>query len=183
MKTLTKSILVALALGAGMNSTLADPIGTQFTYQGQLQYSNVPVTGVYEFRFKLYADPLAQNPRGPLPPPVTLGVTNGLFSAALDFGVVFTGERLWLEVAVRPNGSALDFNVLSPLQELTPTPYAIYAENAASIGGITPGNFWGTAGNNVNANAKLGTTDAQPLVLIVGGQSALRFEPTGDTPN
>jgi hypothetical protein len=115
-----------------------------------------------------------------------VGVTNGLFTVpSLDFGAVFNGDWRWLEIAVRPGGSVLDFSVLSPLQELTPTPYAIYAENAASIGGIVPppGGFWGTAGNNVSPGAKLGTTNAQPLIFIVAGQQAQRFEPTGDTPN
>jgi len=182
MKTRTKSILAALALAASLNYTLADPIGTTFTYQGQLQTSNGPVTGLYEFRFRLYTTPDGFGFMGERSVS-GVGVTNGLFSVALDFGVVFQGQRIWMEIAVRPNGSALDPSVLSPLQELTPTPYAIYAENAASIGGITPGNFWGIGGNNVNPGAKLGTTVAQPLVLIVGGQTAQRFEPTGDTPN
>jgi hypothetical protein len=51
-------------------------------------------------------------------------VTNGLFTVTLDFGSVFNGNATWLSITVRTNGGA-GFTALSPLQELTPTPYAI----------------------------------------------------------
>lgn len=48
----------------------------------------------------------------------------------LDFGSsVFTGDARWLEVGVRP-GDMNDpniYTVLTPRQEVTPTPYALYA--------------------------------------------------------
>jgi hypothetical protein len=175
-------LFVALALVVSLSRTWADPIGTMFTYQGQLRTTNGPLTGLYDFRFTLYSTDQGQGFLGQQLAP-GVGVTNGLFSVPLDFGAVFQGQRTWMEIAVRPNGSTINHVVLSPLQELTPTPYAIFAENAASIGGVSPGGFWGIAGNNVNPGAKLGTTDSQPLILIVGGQTAQRLEPTGDTPN
>lgn len=56
--------------------------------------------------------------------PVTLNavaVSNGLFTAELDFGTNgFTGSARWLEIAV--NGTALE-----PRQAITPVPMALYA--------------------------------------------------------
>jgi formylglycine-generating enzyme required for sulfatase activity len=39
---------------------------------------------------------------------------------------------LWLEIGVRSNGVPVDFRRVSPRQELTPTPYAIYASDAGT---------------------------------------------------
>src|SRR5882724_3137395 len=104
---------------------------TVFTYQGQLSNSNAPANGLYDFRFRLFdvssnvvAGPITNSPGG---------VTNGLFSATLNFGsAVFDGSDRWLEIAVRSNGTASAFISLSPLQQITSTPYAIRAVNAAS---------------------------------------------------
>jgi len=63
---------------------------------------------------------------------------NGLFEVELDFGAsVFEGEARWLQVSVRTNsfGMAL-YDTLSPRQELTPSPYSIFASLA---GGLTAG--------------------------------------------
>ncbi|MFO1506564.1 MAG: hypothetical protein U1F23_05735 [Lysobacterales bacterium] len=48
---------VALAIDAftlGCNVTLAAPLGSEFTYQGQLTDAGVPADGSYDFEFALY---------------------------------------------------------------------------------------------------------------------------------
>src|SRR5205085_3757006 len=51
-------------------------------------------------------------------------VSNGLFTAALDFGsTAFWGAGRWLEIAVRPAGNG-SYTTLAPRQALTATPYA-----------------------------------------------------------
>jgi len=63
-----------------------------------------------------------------------VGVTNGLFTVLVDFGSnVFTGTNYWLEIGVETN-SASPFTTLAPRQQLTPAPYAIYAESVAASG-------------------------------------------------
>src|SRR5262249_37166970 len=60
-------------------------------------------------------------------------VTNGLFTATLDFGPgVFPGPQRWLQIGVRPFGSGGPYTILAPRQQLTPSPYAITAANAAT---------------------------------------------------
>jgi len=104
---------------------------TAFTYQGQLNSSNAPASGLYDFRFRLFdvnsnvvAGPLTNSP---------VNVTNGFFLATLDFGAaVFDGSGRWLEIAVRGYGDTNDYTALSPLQQITSTPYAIRAINASN---------------------------------------------------
>ena len=141
------TILVSMAmlvLGASGVSG-ADPMGTAFTYQGFLTTATGPANGDFDFRFILYDDDAGGFQEGPIvihdgvfpnPPPIT--VTNGRFTVDLDFGTrVFTGDARWLSIDVRYTGVGSYFT-LSPRQELTPTPYAIYAETAGSAsGGIT----------------------------------------------
>lgn len=93
--------------------------GTAFTYQGRLNEGTNPATGRFDLTFKVY-DALSSGTlvAGPLTNAAT-GVTNGLFTVALDFGATpFTGAARWLEIGVRTNGGA-SFSTLSPLQPLT----------------------------------------------------------------
>ena len=90
--------------------------------------------------------------------PVTnnaVAVTNGLFTVLIDFGSgVFTGATNWLQIGVETNGGG-SFTTLSPRQQLTPTPYAIFAENvtASGISGTIPAaNFGGSYNNAVSFN-------------------------------
>lgn len=57
---------------------------------------------------------------------MTTTVTNGLFTAQLDFGNVFTGTARYLQSRVScPFGGA--YTDLNPRQPLTPAPYAVFA--------------------------------------------------------
>jgi hypothetical protein len=126
----------------------AVPMGTAFTYEGLLYDANSPADGEYDFKFKLFHDPNYGPQWGPSITMNNLDVIEGHFSAKLDFGSdpnVFGGQARWLEVKVRPGDStdANDWDTQRPRQELTPTPYALYASVAEmaknAIGG--GGNF------------------------------------------
>src|ERR1700733_9747897 len=107
--------------------------GTAFTYQGQLSASGSPVGGNYDFTFALFNNSSTNTGQvGSTLTNLDVGVTNGLFTVLLDFGANFPGASRWLAVSVRTNGGA-NFTALSPSQELTPVPYAIYAPNAGSV--------------------------------------------------
>lgn len=108
----------------------AAPIGTAFTYQGRLIDANNPADGEYDFEFKLYDANSGGSQAGDDVNRPDVNVVDGYFTVELDFGSgIFTGDARWLEIAVRP-GEMNDPNAytpLSPRQEVTPTPYAIYA--------------------------------------------------------
>ena len=122
----------------------AVPLGTAFTYQGRLLGGGNPANGSYVLQFTLFdvasggaviAGPITNGP---------VGVTNGLFTAALDFGArVFDGSERWLQIAVRTNGGAA-FTDLTPRQLLTPSPYALFAPSAGSLSSNVNQAFTGT---------------------------------------
>jgi hypothetical protein len=123
------SLLCYATLGAQLLH--AAPLGTAFSYQGRLASSGQPAQGTYDFRFAVYD---ADTGSGLLAGPVTnaaIEVMNGLFTVNLDFrSGLFDGSARWLEIGVRTNGSTEAFTVLSPRQELSPSPQALYASSA-----------------------------------------------------
>jgi hypothetical protein len=127
-------LFVALVLIAGMNRAAAQ--GTAFTYQGQLIDGGVPANGTnYGMVFYLYDAPTNGTLLGN-EGIVSVTVSNGLFTVPLDFGSVFDGTPRWLEITVQKNGGS--FATLTPLQQLTPTPYAIFANTASNLTGTLP---------------------------------------------
>ena len=145
----TKHLLLAALLGLctlPAAFSVAEAQGTAFTYQGQLSAGGAPANGDYDFTFALFNN--SSTNAGQVGGTLTkfdVGVTNGLFTLNLDFGPVFAGNAAWLAVGVRSNGGA-GFTALSPLQELTPTPYAMYAPSAgvaASAGAVAATNIIG----------------------------------------
>jgi hypothetical protein len=109
------------------------PLSTAFTYQGQLRDNGAPATGDYDFQFTLYNVETSGSPLlGTTTLTHTVPVTQGHFTVQLDFGDVFENQQLFLEIAVRPGGTAQSFTTLDPRQAITPVPYARYAIQAAN---------------------------------------------------
>ncbi len=121
--------LWVLAWIAGMGHVAAQ--GTAFTYQGRLNDGTGQPSGNYDLTFTLYDASTDGNViAGPLTNSA-VAVSNGLFTTMVDFGSgVFTGQPYWLEIGVITNGGTPPFDVLSPRQQLTPTPYAIFSSDA-----------------------------------------------------
>ncbi len=136
MKRFWILIAALIVLGAPglVNAQPTTPMGTAFTYQGRLFDAGMPVLGRYDFRFTAYSSPTADTPfAGPIEI-LDVPVDYGMFTVAIDFGSgVFTGDARWLEIDVRPSDGAVDYTTLAPRQELTPAPYAIYAEHGNTL--------------------------------------------------
>lgn len=135
---LLAALLLVLAVGPGWAQRPGPEddvhaqaaLGTSFTYQGRLIRDGEPADGPYDFRFRLYR---ATKGGAQLGSAVTRGdvdVSEGLFTVRLDFGDVFDGTALWMEVAVRPGGSSDAYTPLAPCQALTAAPHALYASHA-----------------------------------------------------
>jgi hypothetical protein len=109
-------------------------LGTAFNYQGHLVDGGQPANGSYDFIFDLYDSETTGT--GVLVGNISLGdetVSNGLFSVVLDYGDVFDGTALWLEIRVRPGDSTDAYTTLEPRQALSATPYASYATKAGGV--------------------------------------------------
>ncbi|MCF6262963.1 MAG: hypothetical protein L3J24_05175 [Xanthomonadales bacterium] len=137
------------------NTAMAGLIETSFTYQGELQVSNMPANGQYDLTFELFdADSGGLSVAGL----VTLEdiiVTDGIFTTELDFGAsAFAIGQLWMEISVRDGASIGGFQSLLPRQKLTATPYALHAEMVAldAIGSseIADGSI---TGNDIASNS------------------------------
>jgi hypothetical protein len=133
--------ILVLALGSVVCSANAAPVGTAFMYQGRLIDDNIAAEGFYDFRFELYDDPNAGTQQGPTVDINDVNAVDGYFTVELDFGSdVFTGDARWLEIAVRPTDSNdPNYTPLDPRQEVTPTPYALYAKTAGETTALPTG--------------------------------------------
>lgn len=100
-----------LVAAVGLAATLASqamaqtPLGTSFTYQGELRSSGSPDNGVYDLEFRL-----SDSANLGLQVGVTLisndiNVVDGRFTVTLDFGDQYNGDSRWLNIAVRPGAS------------------------------------------------------------------------------
>jgi hypothetical protein len=135
-----------------------------FNYQGQLKRDGLPLDGMVDLEFSLWD---AEGTGSMVGAPVTIEdveVDQGLFSVALDFGVVaFNGDPRWLEIAVASPAGTGSYEQLSPRQRVTGAPYALHTrglyvddEQRVGIGTASPG--------SVVSNSKLD---------VVGGHIAL----------
>jgi hypothetical protein len=108
--------------------------GTAFLYQGRLNDGGSPATGNYDLRFAIYDAVSNGNAISfPLTNSAT-AVSNGLFTATLDFGAgIFTGTNYWLQIGVQTNGMTNAFVTLVPRQPILPVPYAIFANGASNL--------------------------------------------------
>lgn len=153
--------LAALALLSTINSQLSSALGqgTAFSYEGQLNNNGSPATGTYNFQFLLYTS--SSGGSAVAGPVATNGVTvsNGLFTVLIDFGAsVWNGSTNWLEVDVESNGVS-SFTILSPRQQMTPVPYAIFSETASNLSGtLAAGQLMGQINNSQLANNSVTVT-------------------------
>jgi hypothetical protein len=152
MKNTTRLLIAVLAVSEGIGN--AAPLGTAFSYQGRLDSSGSPATGIYDLRFGLY-DAATSGAQIRLITNAATAVSNGLFTVTLDFGATpFVGSARWLEIGVRITGAPTDFLTLAPRQPLTPTPYSLYAPAAGLASSAT---IAGTVGANGVSNFSLQT--------------------------
>ena len=189
----TRMIAILFLGAAALTGTavLAEPVGTGFTYQGQLKEDGVPVDETCDFQFILWNDATSTDgvhqvgPRLVFDVDSSIGgpieVTNGLFTVELDFRAgAFDGNKRWLETGVNcpahPRGFPPRFTTLTPRQPVTAAPYAMYA--LGGPGGT--GDLWAASGDDIhNTNAGkvgIGTTEPGATLDVTnsGGQTAVR---------
>lgn len=171
-------LVVATVVAACCGSSLArPPVGTEFTYQGQLLKNGVALNTPADLKFSLWdgSGPTATQIGTFLFVPF-VPINQGRFECAVDFGQspYTTNEERWLQVEVRnPAGSGGAFSLMGDRQKLTATPFSL-----------------ATRGINVDTagNVGIGTTSLVPdqkLTLInnvpnagvatIGNDAAISF--------
>ncbi len=121
---------VVCASGATGEMAAAASLSTRFTYQGQLRDAGGPVNATCDLQFSLWDAQVGGTQVGSTIVLAAVVLQDGLFTAGLDFGpAAFQGQARWLEVAAScPAGSG--HVTFEPRQELTASPYALYARTA-----------------------------------------------------
>lgn len=124
------SVCALLAASAGLAT--AQPLTETFTYQGRLSDNAELADGFYDFQFRLFEDAAATTMIGNVITRSNVEVVDGLFTVTVNFGgsgLLFDGDRRWLQVSVRPAGVGT-YTALSPAQEITAAPHATYSSFA-----------------------------------------------------
>ncbi len=148
-----------------------------------------PANGVFDLSFGLFSAESGGTATATLQVN-DLAVTNGVFTAVLDFPAAsFIGAPRWIGLSVRPGAATGAFTALTPRQPVTSTPYAIHAGtvNASGlIGQVTDANlsatlstprafthpnnaFTGNGANLTGLNASQLTTGTLPVARLAPG--------------
>lgn len=143
----TPVALVACFVAALMTHSGQAQVGTQITYQGELQQGSTLANGAYEMQFTPYATAVGGVPIA-LSGAAVVNVVNGKFTVQLNFGTAFNNINPFLEFRVRPSGSTDPFTLLTPRQPITAVPNSLWAAQA------------GSATNALNANSATTATSA-----------------------
>lgn len=114
------------------NVSLAATVADKINYQGRLtDPGGTPRDGTFPMRFQIYdssSGPTMLWDSGPM----SVNVDHGLFNVELGVDPAdFDGQALWLQIYV-------DYELLTPRQELLPVPYALSLRPGASIKGVGP---------------------------------------------
>src|SRR5262245_42133989 len=95
-------LAVGLLLSVGLaGAAAAQTVTSAFTYQGQLSDTNGPIDGTADLIVTLFNAPSGGLAVGTANNLNNVAVVDGLFTAALDFGVYsVAADTRWLEIAV-----------------------------------------------------------------------------------
>jgi hypothetical protein len=145
------------------------PIGTSFSYQGELRTAGQPAIGLHDFEACLFD---AAGPGGDAAIACSIIEDQpldaaGRFTLELDFGAQYNGSVRFIEMRVRPGASGGAFTPLLPRQAIRPTPEALRAARAPWSGIVgAPAGFSDNVDdvgiNSVAAGTGLTTNPAQP---------------------
>jgi hypothetical protein len=143
------------------------PVDSTFTYQGYLSRADgSPANGVYDFEFRLYDALTGGNSVGQALTQENITVTAGWFMVDLDFGRgVFTGDRRYLEMAVRPGNSSGAYTLCESRRQLPVSSYSLALPGLWTQPNPTSSNLVGGYGGNQINQGIVGA-------VIVGGGAA-----------
>ena len=175
-RTLASLFMLMLLLPAAARAQ-GGPVGTAFTYQGQLVLDGAPVTGLVDLQFYLWDAETGGGMVATGRQYNAVEVDKGVFTVPVDFGSEpFEGTERWLDIRVRnphDGSNSGPFTALTPRQPITVVPYALHALSGAGGSGGT--GLWEASGSAiVNTNSGfvgIGRTDRVTSAELFGLQA------------
>ncbi len=180
MKIRHISLLSTLALTAAAHAQ-----STSFTYQGRLKNGTAAASGAHDMRFKLFDAATGGTQVGSTQCLNNVALTEGLFSATIDFGPQFlTTAQRFLEIDVRADFGSPCTDVFGYVtltrQLMTPAPRATAATVANAL--AAPDGSPATALMVDNSgNIGVGTTTPTHSVHVASPIPALALQDTDST--
>lgn len=177
------SLVLAAGLAMTTSLTPAAPPESSISYQGLLAENDTPVTGMRDFRFRLYDAAVGGNVVGEVEL-MSVDVAEGLFSVELNFGVApwAPNEQRWVEIESGPADGMQTYEIIGR-QKLTAVPYAlnmrginVSASGDIGIGTPSPENPLhikeGDSGQVPNPNADLVIeSNSEASINLIAGSS------------
>lgn len=179
--------LAVITVGGAQSALGQTPLGTAFTYQGQLTNADNPATGLHDMRFQLFTAASGGTQVGATVCLDAVNVTDGMFTVSLDFGQQFDGNQRFLQVSVRADSTPANcasgtYTALTPRQPLTAAPYAL------KVPGVDGNSLNAADGSPVDAlfvdnNGRVGIGTLAPThsVHIANAQPTLALQDTDST--
>ncbi len=164
MKRSVRNLLAAAALCAAPVVAFSAPPGTSFPYQGRLTDNGAPANGTYDLQIRLFNSSIGGSQQGLTVLLNDQVVSNGVFTADVDFGAEYDGKALWIQIDVRPGASAGAYTPIFPRTKVAATPYAQALNLPVSESGIAPGGLLDFTNQDT-------TNTAYVLKLTSGGAS------------
>jgi hypothetical protein len=168
-------------LGTLALTTAVAAQSTAFTYQGRLKNGAAPAAGVHDFRFTLFNAALGGVQAGTSQCADNIGVSEGAFTATIDFGQQFAStEPRFLQIEVRADtglgcGNPAGFVTLAPRQPINPAPAASHAHAAFALDAPD-----GTPANAVfvdnDGKVGIGTTTPQATLDVRTAGQGVRIQ-------
>ncbi len=184
MNTIRIVLAMVALMSAQARAQTGTPATNAFTFQGQLQFNDMPVDITLDLTFQLFANPTGNGINDVVSPLLTRSVQfdeHGRFTVLLDFGQtyngfpVFNGDERYMQIVILdpPGGIEEDFP-LSPRTKLAAAPMAAYALNARipSLSEITGGRFVST---DENGNISLIAGDDEVGLTIESGSTQTKY--------
>jgi hypothetical protein len=163
--------------GQGAMSTQATPLGTAFTYQGQLSNAAGPVTDNCRMAFRLYDDVDGGVQVGQTIS-TTVPITDGLFTVMLNdtgqFGPsAFTGDARWLGIKVKCTDDATYIDL--GCQALAAAPYALHAVSTGALQGHPVTTTAPTTGQGLSWDGAAWAPSAAMVTGVLSGDIVMAY--------
>jgi hypothetical protein len=159
---------LALCAGSPFTPTALAQVGTAITYQGQIKNLGNAVTTATDMQFSLWTLASGGSQVGSTVTSLAVPVSQGLFTAPLDFGVnPYTADQsVYLQIAVRNPAGVGNYVPMTTRQKFTPAPFSL-ATRGINVGPANTVGIGAAPWNTNNVSLTLGSVGGSAAASIL----------------